>query len=123
MPKRTRDYEESLLEDLREPEAAAAYLNAALEDLDEPDGTELFLMALRNIMRAQGVSSVARDAGLGRESLYKSLSAAGNPKLKGLLSILRVMGLRLAVQAASQPAPQPSPTKRPRRKPALAKAS
>lgn len=119
MPKRTRKYEETLLEDLRDPKEAAAYLNAALDALDEPDGMALFLMSLGDVIRAQGVSNVARGAELGRESLYKAVSASGNPKLKSLLSILRVMGLRLSVQTN----PITKHRRQTTRKPALAKAS
>lgn len=104
MPKRTRKYEESLLEDLRDPSEAAEYLNLALDSLNQPDGTALFLLALGNVIRAQGFSEVAKSAELGRESLYKSISAAGNPRLKSVLDILRVLGLRISVQAQEKPA-------------------
>ncbi len=119
MPKRTRKYEESLLEDLRDPAEAAAYLNLALDSIGEPDGTALFLLALGNVIRAQGVSEVAKGAELGRESLYKSISAAGNPRLKSVPDILRVMGLRISVEAQAKPSRQKA-TKRQSR---LAKAS
>lgn len=125
MPKQTRKYEESLLEDLRDPTEAAAYLNAALEELDEPDGVAVFLLALRDVVRAREVSGVARSASLGRESLYRTLSATGNPKLKSLLAILRVMGLRISVEAVTddERAPTRPPAKTTRRKAPLAKAS
>lgn len=125
MPKRTRNYEESLLEDLRDPTEAAAYLNAALEELDEPDGVAVFLLALRDVVRSREVSGVARSAELGRESLYRTLSATGNPKLKSLLAILRVMGLRISVEAATEDerAPTRPQAKSTRRKATLAKAS
>ena len=113
MPRQTRPYRETLLENLRDPAEAAAHLNVALEGLSEPDGWPLFLMALSDVIRAQGVTTVAKNAALGRESLYKSLSPTGNPKLKSVLAILQVMGLRLSVEAP--------PKKKPRR--AIAKAS
>lgn len=122
MPKRTRNYEDSLTEDLRDPAEAAAYLNAALDNIDEADGMALFLLSLNDVLRAQGASAVARSAELGRESLYKSLSPTGNPKLRSFLAVLRGMGLHIQV------APSPSKPSRPRatgtkRKGLLAKAS
>ncbi len=62
---------------LRTTDDVAAYLEAALQDGDP----QLVAAALGDIARAKGMSQVARDAGLGRESLYKSLSFSGNPEL------------------------------------------
>ncbi len=95
MPKRTKKYEESLMESLQNPEEAAAYLNA---HLDEEDSEEMFLLALRDVAKAHGFSEVAEQADLGRESLYKALSKDGNPKLSTLKSLLKVMGLKLAIE-------------------------
>jgi probable addiction module antidote protein len=95
MPKRTKKYEESLMESLQNPEEAAAYLNA---HLDEEDSEELFLLALRDVAKAHGFSEVAEQADLGRESLYKALSKDGNPKLSTLKSLLKVVGLKLAIE-------------------------
>lgn len=96
MPKRTKKYEESLMESLQNPEEAAAYLNA---HLDEEDSEEMFLLALRDVAKAHGFSEVAEQANLGRESLYKALSKDGNPKLSTLKSLLKVVGLKLAIEA------------------------
>ena len=95
MPKRTKKYEENLMESLQNPEEAAAYLNA---HLDEEDSEEMFLLALRDVAKAHGFSEVAEQADLGRESLYKALSKDGNPKLSTLKSLLKVVGLKLAVE-------------------------
>jgi probable addiction module antidote protein len=95
MPKRTKKYEDSLMESLQIPEEAAAYLNA---HLDEEDSEEMFLLALRDVAKAHGFSEVAEQADLGRESLYKALSKDGNPKLSTLKSLLKVVGLKLAVE-------------------------
>ena len=97
MPKRTRKYKDSLVKSLKDPREAAAYLNAHLEK-DEDESEELFLLALRDVARAYGVSEIAENAGLGRESLYKALSADGNPKLTTLKAMLDSMGLRLNVE-------------------------
>ncbi|MGK5085747.1 addiction module antidote protein [Bdellovibrionota bacterium FG-1] len=98
MPKRTRNYEKDLVEDLKKPEEAAAYLNAHLDD-DTEDAEELFLIALRDVAKAHGMGDIADRAQLGRESLYKALSTSGNPKLTTLRSLLAAMGLRLSIEA------------------------
>src|SRR5262245_40013511 len=76
MSKLTKDYRESLLEALQDPEEAAAYLTAALEEGDPA----VFLLALRHVAEAKGMSSVAAKAQLNRESLYRMLSERGNPQ-------------------------------------------
>ena len=79
-------------------ELAAEYLREVLERSDEP---EELLIGLRRIAEAQGMSRVAEAAGLSRESLYRSLSAAGNPRLSTLVAVLRVAGLKLSVRPAA----------------------
>jgi probable addiction module antidote protein len=64
----TKSYRDSLLESLRDPAEAAAYLDAALEDED----SRVFLLALRDVAEARGISQVASEADLNRESLSKS---------------------------------------------------
>ncbi len=76
----------------------AAYLEAALQDGDP----QLVAAALGDIARAKGMSQVARDAGLGRESLYKSLSSSGNPELATVLKVISALGLELHVTAADE---------------------
>ncbi len=83
---------------LQSEEDMAAYLEAALED-GEPT---LVAAALGDIARAKGMSQVARRAGLGRESLYKSLSAAGNPELGTVLKVVSALGLRLHATTATR---------------------
>jgi probable addiction module antidote protein len=95
MPKRTKKYEESLMESLQNPEEAVAYLNA---HLDEEDSEEMFLLALRDVAKAHGFSEVPEQADLGRENLYKALAKDGNPKLSTLKSLLKVVGLKLAIE-------------------------
>jgi probable addiction module antidote protein len=88
------DHKVGLFEDLRDPEFEIEYLNAALEDEDP----RVFLVALRNVAEARGLSQVARDAQLNRENLYRMLSPNGNPQLSSLTALLRSIGLRLAIQ-------------------------
>ena len=94
MRKAYRDYETSLRRSLQNPEEAAHYLTACLEG----GSREAFLLALRQVAAAHGVSRLARKSALGRESLYRTLSAKGNPRLDTLLKILDTSGLRLAVE-------------------------
>jgi probable addiction module antidote protein len=103
MPKRTKHYDQSLMESLKDPKEAVAYLNAHLED-DEADSEELFLMALRDVAKAHGFGEVAKSAELGRESLYKALSPDGNPKFSTLRSLLKAMGLKLSVEEEGEKA-------------------
>ena len=95
MKKVTSKYVEGLKEALKDPDEAAAYLNAALEDGSQ----EVFLMALRDVAEARGISNIARQSKLNRENLYRILSTKGNPKLESLRSVLYSLGLKLAVAA------------------------
>ena len=97
MPKRTRSYETDLIKELKNPEEAAAYLNAHLGE-DSQDSEELFLLALRDVAQAHGIVNIAERSNLGRESIYKTLSSEGNPKFYTLKSILKSMGLKLFVE-------------------------
>lgn len=74
------------------------YLREVLEQSETP---EELLLGLRRIAEAQGMARVAAAAGLSRESLYRSLSAAGNPRLSTLVAVLRVAGLKLSVRPAA----------------------
>jgi probable addiction module antidote protein len=90
----TKSYRDTLLESLQDPAEAAAYLDAALEDED----IQVFLLALRDVAEARGMSRVAAEADLNRESLYRMLSEEGNPRLSSLEALLHTFGLRLAVE-------------------------
>lgn len=100
MKRKMIDYQEDLIESLRDPQEAIAYLNAALMDEDE----RIFLLALKNVLEAQGgdMTTLAKDANLNRENLYRILSRKGNPKLTSIKSVLNAMGFELAVQEPRQ---------------------
>ena len=84
-------------EHLRTPEEMAAYLEASME---EADGDAAFIAkALGDIARAKGMSQVASDAGLSRESLYKALSGERNPSLDTVLRVIGALGLKLRAEA------------------------
>jgi probable addiction module antidote protein len=85
-------------EQLRTPEEMAAYLEAWLEEA--PEDVSGIARALGDIARAKGMSTVARETGLSRESLYKSLSEDGNPSLATVLKVAKALGLRFRVGAA-----------------------
>ncbi len=78
-------------EHLNTEEEMAAYLEAALEESDPA----LIAAALGDIARAKGMTQVAREAGLGRESLYKALSPSGNPEFATIMKVVSVLGLQL----------------------------
>lgn len=108
MPKRTRDYHEFLLEQLTDPIFAAEYLNEARQD-----SQKMFLKALRNVAESRRMAVVAIEAGVNRESLYKSLSEDGNPRLATYDSILSALDLdyvikpkQVAVPGSSEPSPE-----------------
>ncbi len=83
---------------LRTPEEMATYLDAWLAEA--PDDAAGIARALGDIARAKGMSQVARDAGLSRESLYKALSENGNPSFATILKVARALGVRLHAEAA-----------------------
>jgi probable addiction module antidote protein len=88
---KTRTQPWDILDSLDSDERIAAYLEAALEEGD----AALVAAALGDIARAKGMSEVARLTGLGRESLYKALSAEGNPEFSTVLKVIRALGLKL----------------------------
>ena len=95
------NYQDYLLESLKDAEEAVGYLNAALEGGD----VKVFLVALRNVVQAQGgVAKLAEKVheGRSRTSLYKALSETGNPYLKNTNEILAAMGMHLAVVASQR---------------------
>jgi len=85
-------------EHLRTPEEMAAYLDAWLDEA--PEDTAGIAKALGNIARAKGMTQVAKDAGLSRESLYRALSATGNPSFATVLKVARALGMKLHAEAA-----------------------
>lgn len=91
----TRPLEHTTAMFLQDAEAAALYLEEALADGD----IDLFKVAMRNVAEARlgSMTALAQKTGLGRESLYKSLSEDGNPRLDTLTRVLEATGLRLSV--------------------------
>jgi probable addiction module antidote protein len=79
---------------LDSPEAISAYMDAALEDGD----SSLIAAVLGDIARAKGMSSIAKETGLARENLYKSLSDKGNPELSTFLKVIKALGYHLELK-------------------------
>ena len=93
---RTMPYD--VAEQLRTPEEMAAYLDAWLEEA--PDDATGIARALGDIARAKGMTQVAKDTGLSRESLYRALGANGNPSFATVLKVARALGVKLHAEAA-----------------------
>src|SRR5260370_29468136 len=91
-------HDEAMIRRIRKnPAFAAEYLKAALEDADEP---RVLLIALRHVAQARGIARIAKAAGIERESLYRALSAGGNPRLSTPYALATAVGLKLTVEAA-----------------------
>ena len=89
----TRTVVYDVAKQLRTPKEMAAYLEAWL--VEAPDDAAGISRALGDIARAKGMSQVAKDAGLSRESLYRALSAEGNPSFATILKVTSALGIRL----------------------------
>ena len=85
---------------LTSDEAIAAYLEAAFGEGDP----KMIAVALGDIAKAKGMSAIAREAGVTREALYKSLSDRGDPKLSTLIGVMKALGLRFTVTKADEAA-------------------
>lgn len=97
-PAKVKTSSYDVAEHLRTPEEMAAYLDAWLDEA--PDDVSGIARALGDIARAKGMSQVAKEAGLSRESLYRALSEGGNPSFSTVLKVARALGVRLHAQAA-----------------------
>ena len=93
---RNVSYQGYVLESLKDPEEAAAYIEAVLE----LDDSAALLLALRQVAKAHGMAEVARRADVGEKSLFRDLSENGNPTITTLHKVLHAVGLRLSVTPA-----------------------
>ncbi len=94
MTKPFANYKDGLKEALSDPVEASEYLNASLDSGSQ----EIFLMALRDVANARGLTQLSRETSLNRENLYRILSSTGNPQLSSLKTLLDSFGLKLAVE-------------------------
>lgn len=90
-----RNFQEILLEQLQDPDEAAAYLKAALADPDE----RIFLLALRDVLEAQGgtIADLAEETSLNKQNLYRMLSKKGNPRFVSLVNVLHAIGFEMDI--------------------------
>jgi len=94
-----RNYRNFVTETMNDPNEATEYLKASLEEYASDGDLEAFLTALRTVVDAQGgISELARKTELNRQTLYRTLSTAGNPRIKTLHSILSSLGFKLSVK-------------------------
>src|ERR1700704_3182631 len=96
--KKTTDYHEDLLNRLKDPAYVREYLNTALEDEDR----RVFLLALRDVAEAYGMSRLAAHTRISREHFYRMLSKGGNPQWDTLRKVLDKIGFRLVVDVKPQ---------------------
>lgn len=97
MTLKTRKWD--VVEHLKTEEDMALYLQACLNEA--PDDAAFIAAALGDIAKARGMTQLARDTGLGRESLYKALSGQGNPSFGTILKVIHALGLRLEAHPGS----------------------
>ena len=93
---RDSSFDDYMAESMKDPSEAAAYIEAVMQ-LDDPAA---LLVALRHVARAHGMAEVARRADVGDKTLFKALSAEGNPTLVTVHKVLHAVGLRLSVTPA-----------------------
>jgi probable addiction module antidote protein len=97
----TGNYEEWLIDSLKNKKEAAIYLQVALEEYQDDGDLEAFLLALRHVADAQGgIGKLSKKTHLNRESLYKTLSNKGNPKLQTIGILLKGLGFEFFIKAA-----------------------
>ena len=91
--RRTKTTTYDVAEHLRTPEEMVAYLDAWFEEA--PEDAAGIARAMGDVARAKGMTQVAKDAGVSRESLYRALGADGNPSFATILKVARALGVRL----------------------------
>ena len=94
--KNYRTHDDYLNKALKDPKEAALYMNAAVEENDPA----LILTVLAQVVRAHGVSKMAKEVSLSRAGVYKTLSKKGNPELKTFMGILSASGLQMSFKPA-----------------------
>src|ERR1035437_4797933 len=99
MALKTRPYDPA--EYLDDDESIEAYLQESLKIALEDSNPSFLTQALGTVARARGMSQIAQASGLSRESLYKSLSAEGNPEFGTVLRVIQALGLRLSIASST----------------------
>lgn len=102
-------YEEGLHKRLQDARYASEYLKACLEDNDSP---EVFLVALRDVAEAWGMTEIAEKTKVTRSALYKMLSDKGNPGFRNIMALVNRLGMTLSIQPMKQTGKKKPPVKR-----------
>jgi len=98
-----RAYRDFLIEKMRDPEEAAEYLKCSLDAYFEDGNTEAFLTAVRTVAEARGgMTALSKQTELNRQTLYRTLSKKGNPRINTRRSILNSLGFRLSIEPLSR---------------------
>ena len=94
--KKYRSYDQYLIESLKNPEEASAYLKASLEEALETNEMSIFQLAVRDVVEAQGgIAKVSSEMDVGRESFYKTLSPKGKPRFATIMQALKACGFEM----------------------------
>lgn len=110
--KHTTSYEDNLLERLRDPELAQAYLEAAFESYEKDGNTEALLLAMRDVAEAQGgIGQLAKRTAITRQHLYDILASKHNPRLDNWLSVLSGLGFRVRLERSVKSVENAEPVK------------
>ncbi len=88
---------------LQTDEDIAAYLTVASEEAEEMQDNAILLRAIENAAKAKGMMQVAKDAGVSRESLYKSLSADAKPRYETIVKVLHALGMKVTITPQEKP--------------------
>jgi probable addiction module antidote protein len=116
-----RHYRELVTQMIRDPQEAAEYLKASLDEYEQDGNLEAFLLALRSVVEVQGgMTELSRKTALNRQSLYKTLSKQGNPRLHTLHTILHALGFKLTIEPMSPERPVSDTREMPERTGSLA---
>ena len=91
------DFKEDLIEKLKDPSYAAAYIEAAIEESD----ADFLQVALGDVVKAHGVSKISEVTGIARQALYRMISQDGNPTIKNLNKLLNSVGLEIDIKVKS----------------------
>jgi len=98
MAKRSVDFKKVLLEQLKDPNLAVAYLNEHFR-YRGPDRKRHLLLGIKNVVEAQGFTALSRQSGISRRTLYQAFSEKGNPTIETLLALLDTIGVRIRLEA------------------------
>ena len=97
----TGDYHDKLIKSLADQDEAAAYLQAAFDEYQDTGSSEAFLLALKNVAEAKGgLTSLSKKTHLNRQSLYRTLSSKGNPRLQTLGLLFKALGFHISIKPA-----------------------